>query len=82
MELRIGFSFVGRQKEIIVSVKTRKIDILFYHINLRRYIVVELKVKSFDIEFFARQNFYVNTMDERIKTSNENPKFGLLICRE
>lgn len=82
LELGIGFSFVGRQKEIIVSGKTRKIDMLFYHIHLRRYIVVELKVKSFEPEFVGKLNFYVNAVDELIKTPNENPTLGLLICRD
>lgn len=82
LELGMGFSFVGRQKEIIVSGKTRKIDMLFYHIHLRRYIVVELKVKSFDPEFVGKLNFYVNAVDELIKTPNENPTLGLLICRD
>lgn len=82
LELGLGFSFVGRQKEIIVSGKTRKIDMLFYHIHLRRYIVVELKVKSFDPEFVGKLNFYVNAVDALIKTPNENPTLGLLICRD
>lgn len=82
LELGMGFSFVGRQKEIIVSGKTRKIDMLFYHIHLRRYIVVELKVKSFDPEFIGKLNFYVNAVDALIKTPNENPTLGLLICRD
>ncbi|MBP3199822.1 MAG: DUF1016 family protein [Butyrivibrio sp.] len=82
LELGMGFSFVGRQKEIIVSGKTRKIDMLFYHIHLRRYIVVELKVESFDPEFVGKLNFYVNAVDELIKTPNENPTLGLLICRD
>ena len=82
LELGIGFSFVGRQKEIIVSGKTRKIDMLFYHIHLRRYIVVELKVKSFNPEFVGKLNFYVNAVDELIKTPNENQTLGLLICRD
>ena len=82
LELGIGFSFVGRQKEIIVSGKSRKIDMLFYHIHLRRYIVVELKVKSFAPEFVGKLNFYVNAVDELIKSPNESPTLGLLICRD
>ena len=82
LELGIGFSFVGRQKEIIVSGKSRKIDMLFYHIHLRRYIVVELKVKSFDPGFVGKLNFYVNAVDELIKSPNESPTLGLLICRD
>ncbi len=82
LELGMGFSFVGRQKEIIVSGKTRRVDLLFYHIHLRCYIVVELKVTSFDPEFVGKLNFYVNAVDELIKTPEENPTLGLLICRD
>jgi predicted nuclease of restriction endonuclease-like (RecB) superfamily len=80
LELGTGFAFVGRQKEIIVSGKTRKIDMLFYHIRLRCYVVVELKVVPFEPEFAGKLNFYVNAVDELLKMPNENPTIGLLIC--
>ena len=64
LELGKGWAFVGRQKEIIVSGKTRKIDLLFYHIHLRFYMVVELKVQPFEPEFTGKLNFYVNAVNE------------------
>lgn len=82
LELGTGFAFVGRQKEIIVAGKTRKIDMLFYHIKLKCYVVVELKVVSFDPEFAGKLNFYVNAVDELIKTESDNPTIGLLICKD
>lgn len=82
LELGTGFAFVGRQKEIIVSGKTRKIDMLFYHIRLRCYIVVELKVTSFEPEFAGKLNFYVNAVNELMKAPEDNPTIGLLICRD
>ena len=82
LELGMGFSFVGRQVEIIVSGTTRRIDLLFYHIHLRRYVVVELKAKSFEPEFAGKLNFYVNAVDELIKTPKENATLGLLICKD
>lgn len=82
LELGTGFAFVGRQKEIIVAGKTRKIDMLFYHIKLKCYVVVELKVKAFDPEFAGKLNFYVNAVNELIKTEDENPTIGLLICKD
>lgn len=82
LELGTGFAFIGRQKEIIVSGKTRKIDMLFFHIRLRCYIVVELKATSFEPEFAGKLNFYVNAVNELIKTSDENPTIGLLICKD
>lgn len=82
LELGEGWAFVGRQKEIIVSGKTRKIDLLFYHIYLRCYVVLELKVKPFDPEFAGKLNFYVNAVNEFIKREGDNPTIGLLICKD
>ena len=74
----------GRQldKEIIISGKTRKIDLLFYHIYLRCYVVLELKVKPFDPEFAGKLNFYVNAVNEFIRRDSDNPTLGLLICKD
>lgn len=80
LELGTGFAFVGRQKEIIVSGKTRKIDMIFYHIKLRCYVVVELKAVSFEPEFAGKLNFYVNAVNEILKAPDDNPTIGLLIC--
>ena len=82
LELGVGFSFVGRQKELVVSGTTRSIDLLFYHIRLRCYVAVELKVKSFEPEYAGKLNFYVSAVDELLKTENENPTIGLLICKD
>lgn len=81
LELGTGFAFVGRQKEIIISGKSRKIDMLFYHINLKCYVVVELKIKAFEPEFAGKLNFYVNAVDELLKGDDDNPTIGLLICK-
>ena len=82
LELGSGFAFIGRQKEIIVAGKTRKIDMLFYHIKLRCYVVVELKAVSFEPEFAGKLNFYVNAVDQLMKTDDDNPTIGLLICKD
>ena len=82
LELGDGWAFVGRQKEIIIAGKTRKIDLLFYHIYLRCYVVLELKVKPFDPEFTGKLNFYVNAVNEFVKRDSDNPTIGLLICRD
>ena len=82
LELGIGFAFVGRQVEIIVSGKTRKVDMLFYHIRLHCYVVVELKARSFEPEFAGKLNFYVNEIDDLMKAAEDNPTIGLLICKE
>ena len=82
LELGEGWAFVGRQKEIIISGKTRKIDLLFYHIYLRCYVVLELKAKPFDPEFAGKLNFYVNAVNEFVKKDSDNPTIGLLICKD
>lgn len=60
LELGEGWAFIGRQKELIISGKTRKIDLLFYHIYLRCYVVLKLKVTSFEPEHAGKLNFYDN----------------------
>ena len=80
LEMGSGFAFLGRQRQLVVGGRTRKIDLLFYHIRLRCYIVCELKAKQFEPEFAGKLNFYVNAGDELMKTEDDNPTIGLLIC--
>jgi len=82
LEMGTGFAFVGRQKEIIVSGRSRKIDLLFYHIRLRCYIACELKARPFEPEFVGKLNFYVNAVDNLLKNTDDNPTIGLLICSD
>lgn len=82
LELGDGWAFVGRQKEIIIAGKSRKIDLLFYHIYLRCYVVLELKVRPFDPEYAGKLNFYVNAVNRFMRREGDNPTIGLLICKE
>lgn len=82
LELGNGFAFLGRQKELIVAGRTRRIDMLFYHTRLHCYVVCELKAKTFEPEFAGKLNFYVNAVDELLKTEQDNPTIGLLICKD
>ena len=82
LEMGTGFAFVGRQKEILVGGRSRKIDLLFYHIRLRCYIACELKAKPFEPEFIGKLNFYVNAINELLKSTEDNPTIGLLICSD
>ena len=82
LELGEGWAFIGRQKEIIVSGKTRRIDLLFYHIYLRCYVVLELKARPFDPEFAGKLNFYVNAVNEFVRRDSDNLTIGLLICKD
>ena len=80
LELGTGFAYLGRQKQIVVAGKTRKLDMLFFHIPLNCYVVVELKTVPFQPEFAGKLNFYVSAVDDLIKTDSQNPTIGLLIC--
>ena len=82
IEMGNGFAFMGKQREIIVGGRSRKIDLLFYHIRLRCYVVCELKAKPFEPEFAGKLNFYVNAVDELKKAPDDNPTIGLLICSD
>ena len=82
LEMGTGFAFIGRQKELIVDGRSRKIDLLFYHIRLRCYIVCELKARSFEPEFVGKLNYYVSAVDELLKTNDDNPTIGLLVCSD
>ena len=75
LEMGTGFAFMGRQKEIIVGGRSRKIDLLFYHVRLRCYIAAEIKVKPFEPEF-------VGKLKVQVKAPDDNPTIGLLICSD
>lgn len=82
LEFGTGFAFIGRQKEIVVAGKSRRIDMLFYHIHVRAYVVCELKAVAFEPEFVGKLNFYVNAVNNLIKREDDNPTIGLLICSD
>ena len=69
-------------KELVIAGKTRRIDLLFYHIYLRCYVVIELKVKPFKPEFAGKLNYYVNAVNDLIRREGDNPTIGLLICKD
>jgi len=82
LELGNGFAFVGRQKVFNVEGDEFKADLLFYHLKLRRYVVVELKVVKFQPEFISKLNFYCSCVNHQIKTPEDGDTIGLLICKE
>ena len=82
VELGKGFSFVGSQYKISMEDRDYYIDLLFYHLELRCYIVVELKATSFKPEYIGQLGFYVTAIDETLKKEIDNPTLGLLLCKE
>ena len=82
LELGKGFSFVGRQVKLEVGGDDFYCDMLFYHIPLKRYVVIELKTGKFEPEYVSKVNFYCNAVNHLIKGDNDNDTIGLLICKE
>jgi len=81
IELGKGFAFVGNQYKIVVSDKEYFIDILFYHLKLKCYVVVELKAREFEPTDAGQLNFYLSAVDDLIKDETDNPTIGLLLCK-
>ena len=81
LELGSGFAFVGQQYKITVDSNDFKIDLLFYHVKLHCFVVVELKTTDFKPEYTGKLNFYITAVDEQIKTKFDNPTIGILICK-
>lgn len=82
LELGKGFAFVGRQVRLEVGGDEYFCDQLFYHIKLKCYVVVELKIVKFEPEFVSKLNFYCNAVNHLIKAPEENDTIGLLICKK
>ena len=81
LELGSGFAFVGRQYKLMIGGDEFRVDLLFYHIRLKCYIVVELKTVKFKPEFAGQLNFYVSAVDGELKEKDDNPTIGMLICK-
>lgn len=81
LEMGKGFSFVGRQYHVMVDGDDYYIDILMYHVKLHCYVAVELKAVEFKPEFVSKLNFYISAVDEYVKSPEDKPTIGLLLCR-
>ena len=81
IELGKGFAYVGRQYQVIVSENEYYIDLLFYHLHLRSYVVVELKAGKFKPEYAGKLNFYLSAIDTQLKHPQDNPSIGLILCK-
>ena len=81
LELGKGFAYMGRQYPIQIGSKPRHIDLLFYNLELRCYVVIELKVKEFEPEHTGKLGYYIVAVNEQLKKDVDNPTIGLLICK-
>ena len=82
LELGAGFSYIGKQYKLTVDKEDFYIDLLFYHIKLHCFVVIELKAVKFKPEFAGKLNFYVSAVDDILKSDLDNPTIGILICKE
>ena len=81
LELGAGFAFVGRQVHVEVGGDDFFIDLLFYHLNLHCYVVVELKAGAFKPEHAGQLSFYLSTVDAQVRSEQDGPTIGLLLCK-
>ena len=82
LELGTGFAYLGRQVHLHVGESDFYMDLLFYHVRLHCYVVVELKTEKFKPDFAGKLNFYVTAVNKQIKAEQDNPTIGLLICKD
>lgn len=81
LELGTGFAYVGRQVPVIVGTKELYMDLLFYHLELRCYVVVELKARDFEAAYTGQLGVYVSAINHQRKKEWDNPTIGLIICK-
>lgn len=82
LDLGKGFAFVGNQIHLEVGGKDFYLDLLFYHLHLRCYVVIDLKVEEFKPEFAGKMNFYLAAVDDLVRHPEDNPSIGLILCKE
>jgi predicted nuclease of restriction endonuclease-like (RecB) superfamily len=81
LELGVGFAFVGSQYRLDIGGSDFFIDLLFYHLRLRCFVVIDLKATAFQPEFAGKMNFYLAAVDDLVKHKDDQPSIGLIICK-
>ena len=81
LELGVGFALVGSQVPIEVGGEEFRIDLLFYHLKLRAYIVVDLKMTPFEPEYAGKMNFYLSAVDDLLRHPDDKSSIGLILCK-
>jgi predicted nuclease of restriction endonuclease-like (RecB) superfamily len=81
MELGVGFSFLGSQYSLEVGGKEYKLDLLFYHVKLHCYVVIDLKMVEFEPEFSGKMSFYIAAVDDLLRSEMDNPTIGIVLCK-
>ena len=81
LELGQGFAFVGSQVPLKVGESDFYVDLLFYHLKLRCFIVVDLKMRAFEPEFAGKMNFYLSVVDDQMRHEGDAPSIGVILCK-
>jgi predicted nuclease of restriction endonuclease-like (RecB) superfamily len=81
LELGVGFAFVGSQYRLTIGNEDFFIDLLFYHLKLRAFVVVDLKMRAFEPEFAGKMNFYLSAVDDLLRHSDDQPSIGIILCK-
>jgi predicted nuclease of restriction endonuclease-like (RecB) superfamily len=81
LELGVGFAFVGSQYPLEVGGQDFRLDLLFYHLRLRAFVVVELKAGEFQPEFSGKMNFYLSAIDDLLRQPDDKPSIGIILCK-
>lgn len=81
LELGVGFAFVGSQYHLEVGGEDFYLDLLFYHLRLRCFVVIDLKMSEFQPEFSGKMNFYLSAVDELLRHPDDQPSIGLILCK-
>lgn len=81
LELGLGFAFVGSQYHLEIDNQDFYIDLLFYHLKLRCYVVIDLKVEDFKPEFSGKMSFYVAVVDDLLRHPDDKPTIGIILCK-
>ena len=81
LELGVGFALVGSQYLLEVGGQEYRLDLLFYHLRLRAYVVIELKAEDFKPEFSGKMNFYLSAVDDLLRHSDDHPSVGIILCK-
>lgn len=82
LELGVGFAFVGRQHHVAVGEDDFYLDLLFYHLKLRCFVVIDLKVGAFRAEYAGKMNLYLNLVDDTLRQPSDHPSIGLILCQD
>ena len=82
LELGVGFAFLGSQHHLEVGEEDFFIDLLFYHVKLHCYVVIDLKMGKFRPEYAGKLNFYLSAVDDLLRDPGDAPTIGLLLCRD